>query len=390
MAFRFNVDMKRVLLLGASGSIGEQSLDIIREFPSEFELVAFSVGTRHEKIPEILSNYPSVKAIYLIDNKQKNKYKRLYPNISFYSEKTGLAKFTKLVNFDMCVNALVGISGLEPSVVCLKKDKILCLANKEALVTGGHIINALLKKGHGKLYPIDSEHVALGKCLSHVDKKDVSSLIITASGGALRHIPLEQLKDMKAEDALRHPTWNMGHKITIDCATMMNKGFEIIEAYYLYHFPLSKIRVLMHDESLIHSLVLTKNREYIMDYSKPDMHNPIKYAMFETHAYEEVFKVKSYKEMKGCHFHRFDPKRYPAVNLAKFALKMGGSKLVALNAANEVAVNAFLKGEIGYLDIVSIVEKYVNNEILVKRPSLKKVLEIDARVKDEVRKEIAR
>ena len=376
--------MKRVLLLGASGSIGEQTLDIILENPNEFTLVAFAVGNRDYMIPIILSLHKEVKDVYLKDSKAKRNLKKLYPNINFYSENTGLAKFTKLVDFDMCVNALVGIAGLEPSVVALKKNKILCLANKEALVTGGHIINSLLRKGHGSLYPIDSEHVALAKCLDNVDRKDVSSIIITASGGALRKVPLDKLKYMKAADALRHPTWNMGNKITIDCATMMNKGFEIIEAYFLYHFPISRIRVLMHDESLIHALVLTKNKEYILDYSKPDMHNPIRYAMFLKGQYTEVERVKSYRKMKGCHFHRFNPERYPAIALAKRALKEGGSKLVALNAANEIAVNAFLNDQIGYLDIVSLVEKYVNNEVLIKHPSLKKVLEIDARVKEAI------
>lgn len=380
--------MKRVLLLGASGSIGEQTLDIISENRNEFVLVGFALGNRHEKIPEIIKNHQEVKYIYLIDSKQKRIYQKQYPTIKFYSSKDGLGKFTKIVDFDMCVNALVGIAGLEPSVVTLKKDKILCLANKEALVTGGHIISALLKKGHGKLYPIDSEHVALAKCLANVDKSNVSSMTLTASGGALRHVPLDELKNMKAEDALKHPTWAMGAKITIDCATMMNKGFEIIEAYFLYHYPLSKIHVLMHDESLVHSFVTTKDKKYIVDYSKPDMHNPIRYAMFLTHAYEVVEVVSSLKELKGCHFHRFDPKRYPAIALAKSALKQGGSKLVALNAANEIAVNAFLKGEIGYLDIVSLVEKYVIKEELIKKPSLKKVLEIDARVREELRKEI--
>ncbi len=381
-------NMKKVLLLGASGSIGEQTLDIILENPQEFVLTAFSVGLKDEYIPNIIEKHHHVEKVYLRDNSKKKKYRKLFPSVKFYSEKQGLAKFTKEADFDMCVNALVGISGLEPSVVALKKDKILCLANKEALVTGGHIINKLLKNGHGSLYPIDSEHVALAKCLDNVDRKDVSSLIITASGGALRKVPLEQLKDMKAEDALRHPTWNMGHKITIDCATMMNKGFEIIEAYYLYHFPLSKIRLLMHDESLIHALVLTKNHEYVLDYSKPDMHNPIRYAMFLKNAYQDVIRCKSYHELKGCHFHRFDPERYPAIALAKKALKQGGSKLVALNAANEIAVNEFLNDKIGYLDIVKYVEKYVDNEPLIKKPNLKKVLEIDTRIKETLRKEI--
>ncbi len=380
--------MKRVLLLGASGSIGEQTLDIILENPQEFVLVGFALGKRDHLIPYILSEHKEVEYVYLLDNKEKRRYQKEYPNVKFYSEKDGLAKFTRIVDFDMCVNALVGIAGLEPSIVTLKKDKILCLANKEALVTGGHLINDLLRKGHGSLYPIDSEHVALAKCLSHVDKKDVTSLVLTASGGALRKVPLNNLKNMKAGDALKHPTWNMGAKITIDCATMMNKGFEIIEAYYLYHYPLSKIHILMHDESLVHSLVKTKNKEYILDFSKPDMHNPIRYAMFLTHAYEEVEIHKSLKELKGCHFHRFNQERYPAIAVVRKALKEGASKLVALNAANEIAVNAFLNDEIGYLDIVRLVEKYVDKEEKIRRPSLRKILEIDSRVRKELRKEI--
>ena len=376
----------KVLLLGASGSIGRQTLDILLDNPDKFTLVGFSVGKRSEYIYEILEKFPSVSSVYLIDEKEKENFSKKYPSIKFYSG-IELENIVKECDYDMCVDALVGISGLVPCIRALERNKIVCLANKEALVTGGHLVNALLKEGHGKLYPIDSEHVALAKCLAHVKESDVDKLIITASGGALREIPLEKLASITKDDALKHPTWSMGAKITIDCATMMNKGFEIIEAYYLYGYGLDKIEVLMHDESLIHSAVKTKSGNYVCDFSKPDMHNPIKYALFETKAYEDVVEIDDLKKLPGVHFREFNPNRYPLVELAKECLKLGPSKLIALNGANEVAVNRFLNCEIGYLDIVKIVKKVVELAPIEKNPDLNRVLEIDKRAR-ELAKEV--
>ena len=239
--------LHKVLLLGASGSIGGQTIDIINEAKDKFTLAAFSVGQNFEKAQEILRNFVSVKHVYITSKEKALELKKEFPKVKFYSGKKGLVKLTKAADYTMCVDALVGFAGLEPAIVALKKDKVLCLANKEALVTGGQIINLILRTGKGRLYPIDSEHVALAKCLANCKPEEVKRLIITASGGALRNVPLNELENIKAEDALKHPTWKMGNKITIDCATMMNKGFEIIEAFYLYHFPLDQIKVQMHD-----------------------------------------------------------------------------------------------------------------------------------------------
>lgn len=365
--------MKKILLLGASGSIGRQTLDIIIENPNDFVLTAFSVGKHHEVIPEIIKKHAEIQSIYLIDDKEAKSLRKQYPNIIFYSGDKGLIKLVKKAEYDMCVNALVGFVGMEPSIRALKRNKILCLANKEALVTGGHIINRLLKNGKGKLYPIDSEHVALAKCLANVEPENVDKLILTASGGALRHVPMEKLPEMKASDALKHPTWKMGAKITIDCATMMNKGFEIIEAYYLFHYPLSKIKVIMHDESLVHSMVKTKDGRYIVDYSEPDMHNPIRYAMYEGNAYKDVKIVNSLDELTGLHFHRFNPKRYPCVELARNALRQGGSTLVALNASNEVLVHAFLEDKIPFDRIPIVIQSITDNVVKLKKPTLKQI-----------------
>lgn len=373
------LESKKVLLLGASGSIGSQAIDVIKEAKGKFILTSFSVGKNYERAREILNSFTSVEEVYIQSKKSAWKLKDEFHNVIVYSGKRGLAKLTKSADYDMCVDALVGFCGLEPAVISLKKKKILCLANKEALVAGGTIINKLLKRGKGKLYPIDSEHVALAKCLSKVDKKDVKRLIITASGGALRNKPLEELKDVKAEEALKHPTWKMGNKITIDCATMMNKGFEIIEAYYLYGYSLDQIKVQMHDESLIHSAVELNDGTFVVDYGKPDMHNPIRWAMYEGNVDYEVLRVKSLDELKDCHFHDYDPKRYPCTELAKQALMAGSSKMVALNASNEVLVNKYLKGNIGFLDIAKNVERIVNKTRLIKRPSLSLIKLIDKR-----------
>ena len=350
---------KKVLLLGASGCIGSQTLDIIDEAKGEFILTSFSVGKNKDRAIELLEKYDSVQCIYITSEEDAKEIAELFPKIKVFSGKKGLSKLTKKADYDMCVDALVGFAGFEPAVIALKKDKILCLANKEALVVGGQIINNILLNGKGKLYPIDSEHVALAKCLSKCNFEDVKNLIITASGGALRDIPLEDLENIKASEALKHPTWKMGNKITIDCATMMNKGFEIIEAFYLYHFPLEQIKVQMHDQSLIHSAVELNDGTFLVDYGKPDMHNPIKWALYEGNVDYEIKKVKSLEEFKDCHFREYDPKRYPCTELAKKALEGGPAKLIALNAANEVMVNKYLKDEIKFTDIAKNVEKMV-------------------------------
>ena len=376
--------IKKVLLLGASGSIGGQTIDIINEANGKFVLTAFSVGNKWEVAKELLEKYKTVKFVYVKDFENARKLHKLFPHVKFYFGKHGLANITRRVDYDICIDALVGFVGLEPAVIALKRNRTLCLANKEALVAGGTLINSILSKGKGKLFPIDSEHVALAKCLANCDKKDVKRLIITASGGALRNVSLDKLADVKAEEALKHPTWKMGNKITIDCATMMNKGFEIIEAYYLYGYPLEKIHVQMHDESLVHSAIELIDGTLVVDYGKPDMHNPIRWALHEGKCDYEVLKIKSFDELKDCHFRDYDPNRYPCTEIAKRALLAGASKMIALNAANEVLVHKYLNDEIKFLDIAKNVEIAVNNTKNNTCPTLNQVKRIDKRVRKAV------
>ena len=366
--------MRKICLLGASGSIGRQTIDVIEKNPQDFVLMSFSVGQRTRCISSILKKHPTVTHVYLIDKKKRNYYQKKYPNVTFLS--SNLKEIITLSDNDMVVNALVGFAGLLPSVYALENNKILALANKESLVVGGELINKLLDEGHGKLYPIDSEHSALWKCLKVNDKK-VKRLVLTASGGAFRNLSREELKDVTAEDALKHPTWRMGNKITIDCATMMNKGFELIEAYYLFGYKSDKLGVQLHDESYLHSFVEYEDGLLRGELNKPDMRNPIKFALYEGNIPFETVTFNSLSDLKGLHFHEFIPERYPMVSLADILIKRRGNLGAIINGSNEVAVNAFLKHQISFLDIERIVFSAVNNVKYIAHPDLNDLLTSD-------------
>ena len=368
--------MKKVLLLGASGSIGTQTLDVINKYLDRFELVGFSVGNKSEYIDKIIKEFPSVKYVYVTSDDTADEYKVKYPNIAFYSKKDTFIKLINDVDFDMCVEALVGISGLVPAIEVLKKNKILCLANKEALVTGGHLINKLLDDGYGKLYPIDSEHVALAKCLSKVNKDEVEGLYLTASGGALRDIPFEKLGEMKASDALKHPNWKMGDKITIDCATMMNKGFEVIEAHHLFNIPFDKIDVVLHKESAIHSMVEYNDGSIIAQMGNPDMHLPIKYALlYPKHLADDKTNYFDFDKFSQLNFKNMDYKRYPLVKIAKEIGKHGGNICAILNGANDEAVDLFINKKIKFIEIETYILKTLKAASFIKNPTAKQLVE---------------
>lgn len=377
--------MKRVLLLGASGSIGAQTLDVISSNKHDFELVAFSVGEKVDTVSKIIRNHPQVRYVCIKHGEYLDVLKTQHPDIIFYSGDAGLISLVKKVECDLVVNALVGFAGFPPTIAALKKKKVVCLANKESLVVGGEIVNRLLNKGYGKLYPIDSEHVALAKCLSKTSPSEVDKLILTASGGAFRNHNAQQLENVTSSDALKHPTWQMGSKITIDSATMMNKGFEIIEAYYLFGYPIDKITILMHDESHVHSLVQTRDGNYFADVSAPDMRDPIAYALYEGQSAFEVRKVQDIKDLGPYHFRNFDPTKYPCVGLAKEALEAGGTALAVLNAANEVAVYAFLEDKIPFLEISKIIAtKFRASK--VKKQTIRNVIQADKITRLQLRK----
>ncbi|MBP5092143.1 MAG: 1-deoxy-D-xylulose-5-phosphate reductoisomerase [Bacilli bacterium] len=383
--------MRKILLLGASGSIGSQALDILKRDRHSFLLTAFSVGFHIEKIEGILNDFPSVTSICVRKEEDYESLKGKYPNIKFYWGDEGLKEISEEADYDMAVNALVGFSGLVPSITILNRDKILALANKESLVVGGKLITKILAEGKGKLYPIDSEHVAIAKLLSRVDIKDVEKVLITASGGSFRDLSLKELENVTPEMALNHPTWKMGAKITIDSATMMNKGFEVIEAMVLFGLKSEQVEILMHDESHVHSLLLLKDGSYLADISVPDMHGPIEYALYEGKVDFNLVKANKLKDLGPYHFHKFDPNRYKAPIIAIKAYEAGGDESAVLNAANEEAVYAFLRGDIPFLSIEKEVEKALSKIAFDhEHISLRKILQLDQLTRIYCRKRFER
>ena len=373
----------KVCLLGASGSIGGQTIDVMLKNKEDFDLVGFSVGQRIAFVDKILKKYPAVKYICVKNKQDKDLLSKKYPEVSFYSGDDGLIKLIESCNADMFVNALVGFVGLAPTIRVLELNKICCLANKESLVVGGEIINNLLKQGKGTLYPIDSEHVALAKCLA-VDNKKVDKIIITASGGAFRKLTRKQLTYVTPEDALKHPTWNMGKKITIDSATMVNKTFEIIEAHYLYGYSYKNIGVMLNYNSYVHSLVLYKNGEYRLDCGKPDMRVPIKWALYQGLTPYKTVVTKDLSSIKNTEFGVFDVKRYPAVKFARTVIRNKGTYGAVLNAANEVAVNAFLNHKIRFTMIEKIISLMMKMHQSISHPTYEDIAKVDKLTRETV------
>ena len=375
--------MMTICLLGASGSIGSQTIDVMLRNSSDFDLLSFSIGKKTRKIAGIVKKFPHVKSICIQEKKKLSYFKKTYPDICFYSGDEGLNELIRNTPAKMVVNALVGFVGLKPTITALESDKIVALSNKESLVVGGELINKLLKARNGKLIPIDSEHVAIAKCLA-VDSKNIDQVIITASGGAFRNLTREQLKDVTPEQALCHPNWKMGKKITIDSATMVNKAFEVIEAHYLFALPEDKITTILNLNSYVHSLVRYNDGTYRMEVGKPDMRKPIKYALYQGLINYQTVVSDDYHKVKNTTFAPFDNKRYPIIALAKRVIKEKGTLGAVFNAANEEAVYAFLDHKIPFLGIEAIINKCVDEHKNVKNPDYETLKKVDLLTRKKV------
>ena len=381
--------MISVCLLGASGSIGQQTIDVMLKNPQDFDLVSFSIGKRTRYVRGIIKRFPNVKYICLQNKSSMKYYQNLYPNIAFCNGDEGLNEIIKNSKAEMVVNALVGFVGLKPSITTLENNKILCLANKESLVVGGEIINNLLAKGKGKLYPIDSEHVAIAKCLA-VDNQNVDKIIITASGGPFRNLKRDQLTNITPEQALAHPNWKMGKKITIDSATMVNKSFEVIEAHYLFGYDFEDIEIKINYNSYVHSIVRYNDGTYRADVGKPDMRVPIKYALYQGLTDYQTVVTDNLDDIKNTTFGEFDIKRFPIVNVAKKVIEEKGSLGAIFNASNEEAVRAFLNHEISFLGIEKIINTCLEKQDNIKNPNYEQLKRVDTltrkMVKDLIKK----
>jgi 1-deoxy-D-xylulose-5-phosphate reductoisomerase len=340
-------------------------------------------------VKTIASKFP-LELISVKDIADAKEIQNLYPNVRVVYGEDGLVELSKLNPKDksgVLLNALVGMVGLKPTIEAIKINRNILLANKETLVVGGHLIQDLLEKHNVKIYPIDSEHNAIWQVLQGEDSRTIKKIYITASGGSFRDLSREELKDVTLEQALNHPNWTMGNKITIDSATMMNKGFEIIEAAYLFDMEIKNIIPIIHRESVIHSMVEYIDNSISGLLATPDMRMPISYAMFYPQRVESLIEPIDFTKLSKLSFEEVDYERYPLLKLAVEAYLLGGSARTVLNAANEAAVELFLNKKIKFIEIEKIVAKYVNNHKVLPYPSLDEIYEINKLIKIEIFKE---
>lgn len=346
--------MKRIALLGASGSIGTQTVDVILQHPDLFELVSFGVGTRAEYAKELLRKFPEVSVCSVKNESDALALMNEFPDRTILFGDEGLKTIAE-GDYDVLVNALVGFAGFAPTLAAIESGHDVALANKESLVCGGELITRALAL-HGKtLIPIDSEHSAIFQCLQGNRMRQVKRLIITASGGSFRNRTREELGSVTVEEALAHPNWSMGAKITIDSATMMNKGFEVTEAHWLFGVPFEKIDVVMHPESIVHSMVEYVDHSVMAQLGSPDMRLPIQYALSWPDRLPLNEPPLDLTKTGTLHFSAPDTDRFPLLALAYEAGEKGGNLGAVMNAANEIANAAFRNHEIPFTMIEDIV-----------------------------------
>lgn len=377
--------MKQLYLLGASGSIGVQTIDVIKQYQHEFKLVGVSFGNRNEAHTKAVIETFKPEIVCLRDESSVSTYQQLYPNTRFVSGDDGLLAIAAYPKRGLLINALMGSVGLKPTVLAIKQQKDIALANKETLVMAGDLINDLVSEYHVKLLPIDSEHNAILQALQGEALKDIKSITITASGGSFRDLSRDDLKRVTKQDALKHPNWSMGDKITIDSATMMNKGLEVIEAHHLFRLPYDQIETLIHKESIIHGMVTFKDESVKAVLGFPDMRMPILYALSYPSHYTLDLKPLNLGLLGQLTFKPMDYERYPLLKLAFEVGKKGGLYPVVMNAANEKAVSLFLNEQITFLDIETLVLKAVSTfKDNIAKPSLEDILACNQKIYESV------
>lgn len=379
--------MKNIAILGSTGSIGTQTLDIVREHKDLLKVTALAAGSNIESLekqareflPEIICVYQEEKA-----NQLKSKIKDL--NCKVVAGMEGLIECAIQTSSDTVVTAMVGMIGIRPTIEAIKAGKNIALANKETLVTAGHIIMPLIKEKKVALLPVDSEHSAIFQSLNGENKTQVSKILLTASGGPFRGRKIDELTEIQPKDALKHPNWAMGQKITIDSATMVNKGLEVMEAAWLFDVTLDQIQVVVHPQSVIHSMVEYIDGSIIAQMGVPDMRLPIQYALFyPDRKYYNASERVDFTKLKQLTFEEPDLNTFYGLRLAYEAGRLGGSMPTVYNAANEWAVAKFLKKEIDFLAIPDLISKAMQNHVLIENPTLNEILNTEQQTYDFVR-----
>lgn len=375
--------MKRISILGSTGSIGSQTLEVVEKLGKEFNIVALAAGSDHLKLAEQVRRFKPELAV-LNDNKAADILAAEIYNEECLVEagSEGLLKAATWPSADIIVLAQSGAGGFETLIAALKNEKVVALSNKESLVIGGETIERMGLLDRTRIYPLDSEHSAIWQCIGSLSGKGVEKIYLTASGGPFLGWTREKMKNVTPEMALKHPNWKMGRKITIDSSTLMNKGLEVIEARWLFNLPLDKIEVVVHPQSIVHSMVEFVDGSIIAQLGEPQMHLPIHYAL----TYPDRVKG-NYKRFnpidRELNFIAPDYENFPCLGLAYSAGKNGGSMPAVLNAANEEAVDYFLAGKIGFMEIPVLIEKTMNSHKIVQHPGVSDIIEADRWARQE-------
>ena len=377
--------MKKVILLGSSGSIGESTCKVARAVPEKMKLVGLGVAKSTDRMLEQAKEF-GVKALAVSDPQAAEKVKpRLPQGTQFYPGAEGLARMVEETEADMVLVAIVGTAGLAPALAALRSGKDLAVASKEILVLAGSAVMAEAKKRKKQVLPVDSEHNAIFQCLVGANEKEVRKVILTASGGPFRQSSAQAMEKVTLAQALKHPTWSMGQKITIDSATMFNKGLEMIEAHWLFGLPMRQVDVVVHPQSIVHSLVEFIDGSVLAQLSVTDMCFPIQYAVTYPERMPSGLPPLDLAKLGTLSFEQPDEKRFPALRLAREAGEQGGTLPGVLNAANEVAVEAFLAERISFPRIWGMVEEVMKKHRTEKEPTLEAIIDADRWARGEAK-----
>lgn len=376
--------MKNIAVLGSTGSIGTQTLEIVRA-NDDLNVVSLAAGSNIEMLEKQIREFkPQVVCVYNEKKAEELKIKVSDTDVKIVTGMDGLIETAVIKTADIVLTAVVGMIGIRPTIAAIKAGKDIALANKETLVTAGHIIIPLAKEYGIRILPVDSEHSAIFQSLQGNKKSQLSKILLTASGGPFRNTPKEDLKNVTVKDALKHPNWSMGRKITIDSATMVNKGLEVIEAKWLFDVDIDNIEVVVQPQSLIHSMVEYVDGGIMAQLGTPDMKLPIQYALFYPDRRTLDGKRVNFFDIANITFFKPDRDKFKGFDLAFKAGKTGGSLPTIYNAANELAVSKFLNEEIRFLDIPELIETAMNNHKVIDNPSLEQILESEKETYESV------
>ena len=365
--------MKELAIFGSTGSIGCSTLNVVRRHRDRFAVSILAAGRNLQRLIEQIREF-NPRHVYIIGEKDAAVLKALFPGLDIYRGEDGMDKVSRLTDFDIGVSALVGVAGLRPTWNMINNGKTVALANKEVLVAGGRLVMEAARKQGAALLTVDSEHSAIMQCLRGENHGEIERILLTASGGPF--FDREITDSIAPEEALRHPTWKMGPKITIDSATMMNKGFEIIEARWLFDVPVEKVQVVIHRQSIVHSMVEFKDGSIMANIAPPDMELPIAYALSYPERMEMPQRLDIFA-MKALEFKAPDEEKFPCLRLAKEAARAGHGAQVVLNAANEALVARFLAGGLRFTDIPRGVEEMLRQHTPGEPGSIDEVLALD-------------